>query len=42
MPYIDDLKAEGLTPERATAISNALDGLHSALSKLDKQNLKQF
>ncbi len=42
MAYIDNLKSEGFTVERAESISTALDELHSALSKLDKKHLKQF
>jgi hypothetical protein len=40
--YADSLKNEGLTPERAAAITGALDTLHAALAKLDRNSLKQF
>lgn len=42
MPYKESLISEGFTPERAEAISNALDTLHSATSKLDSVGRARF
>ena len=40
--YKDSLINEGFTPERAEAVSNALDTLHSAVSKLDSAGRARF
>lgn len=42
MPYKDSLISEGFTPERAEVVSNALDVLHSAVSKLDSVGRARF
>jgi len=42
MKYAENLKAEGLTAERAEKIAEAFDVLHSALAKLDFEGRKQF
>lgn len=42
MTYTERLKSEGFTNERAETVSDALNTLHAALSKLDRQHLKQF
>lgn len=40
--YVDNLKAEGFTPERAKALSEAFDILHAAIASLDRGSMKQF
>ena len=42
MPYTETLIKEGFTPERAKVIAEALDVLHSAVSKLDSTGRARF
>lgn len=42
MPYTETLIKEGFTPERAKTIAEALDTLHSAVSKLDGAGRARF
>ena len=42
MPYTETLINEGFTPERSKSIAEALDVLHSAVSKLDGVGRARF